>query len=59
MRRSLEKATKITVAPEPKAPVHGATLQAPRPGAMSLEKAKKLIRKTSVEHAELFRRLAK
>jgi len=26
---------------------------------MSMEKARKLIRKTSAEHAELFRRLAK
>jgi hypothetical protein len=31
----------------------------PRPRAMSLEKAKKLIRKTSAEHDALFRRLAK
>ena len=31
----------------------------PRPRAMSLEKAKKLIRKTSAEHEGLFRRLAK
>jgi hypothetical protein len=30
----------------------------PRPRAMSLEKAKKLIRKTSAEHDALFRRLA-
>jgi hypothetical protein len=29
------------------------------PRAMSLEKAKKLIRKTSAEHEGLFRRLAK
>jgi hypothetical protein len=30
-----------------------------KPRVMSLEKAKKLIRKTSVEHEGLFRRLAK
>jgi hypothetical protein len=30
-----------------------------RPRSMSLEKAKKLIRKTSDEHKNLFRRLAK
>lgn len=32
--------------------------RSPRTRAMSLEKAKKLIRKTSAEHQELFRRLA-
>jgi hypothetical protein len=31
----------------------------PKPRSMSLEKAKKLIRKTSDEHKGLFRRLAK
>jgi hypothetical protein len=33
--------------------------EAPQPRVMSLEKAKKLIRKTSDEHRGLFRRLAK
>jgi hypothetical protein len=41
--------------PEPKAPPRAE----PRVRMMSLEKAKKLIRKTSDEHAGLFRRLAK
>jgi hypothetical protein len=34
-------------------------VQIPQPRSMSLEKAKKLIRKTSDEHKGLFRRLAK
>jgi len=54
----MEKDTKIAAATEPKAPV-GSVPQLPQPGSMSLEKAKKLIRKTSAEHAELFHRLAK
>ncbi|HEV1287976.1 MAG TPA: hypothetical protein VNU44_21810 [Bryobacteraceae bacterium] len=37
----------------------GAATRTPKPRAMSLEKAKKLIRKTSGEHKGLFRRLAK
>ena len=36
-----------------------AVSETPRPRTMSLEKAKKLIRKTSDEHKGLFRRLAK
>jgi hypothetical protein len=53
----MEKGPKTVVAiPEPKAPVPPVP---PRPRPMSLEKAKKLIRKTSGEHDELFRRLAR
>jgi hypothetical protein len=53
------KNTKAVVAtPELKDSQRGVS-QAPQPRAMSLEKAKKLIRKTSAEHTGLFRRLAK
>ncbi len=51
----MEKHTIVTPTPQPKAPP-----RAERPvRTMSMDKAKKLIRKTSTEHAELFRRLAK
>jgi hypothetical protein len=43
---------------EPNAPEH-ARPQAPRLREMSLARAKKLIQKTSKQHDELFRRLAK
>jgi len=49
----------VVKVPELKASVRAALPQTPRPRAMSLDKAKKLIRKTSVEHDGLFRRLAK
>jgi len=51
----MEKDTIVTPTPQPKAQP-----RAERPvRTMSMDKAKKLIRKTSTEHAELFRRLAK
>ena len=56
----MEKETEAVVATrEPKAPGRKLSPQIPQPTAMTLEKAKKLIRKTSAEHAGLFRRLAK
>lgn len=55
---SVEKDTKTAAVATPgRKDSQPATSQAPR--AMSLEKAKKLIRKTSDEHKGLFRRLAK
>ena len=42
----------------PNAPENGRP-QTPRPGEMSLARAKKLIQKTSKQHDGLFRRLAK
>jgi hypothetical protein len=56
----MERDKKTPVAnTEPKSSVPTLLPQMPRPRAMSLDKAKKLIRKTSVEHEGLFRRLAK
>jgi hypothetical protein len=52
----MAKDTKADVATPAREDSQGAT-KAPR--TMSLEKAKKLIRKTSDEHKGLFRRLAK
>jgi hypothetical protein len=54
----MEKGTK-TVAATPKRKASQDASETLRPRAMSLEKAKKLIRKTSAEHEGLFRRLAK
>ena len=52
----MEKETIITRTPPlPKVPPHTDT----QVRTMPLEKARKLIRKTSAEHAGLFRRLAK
>lgn len=53
----MEKNTKAVVATPKRQRSQSPTSQTPR--AMSLEKAKKLIRKTSDEHKGLFRRLAK
>ena len=51
----MEKDTIIAPTPPPKAPP-----RAERPvRTMSVDKAKKFIRETSAEHAELFPRLAK
>jgi len=56
----MEKDTKTVVAmPERQASERTVPAQTPRSRAMSLDKAKKLIRKTSIEHDGLFRRLAK
>jgi hypothetical protein len=51
----MEKETITTPTPPPKAPAR----TVPPVRTMSMDKAKKLIRKTSAEHAGLFRRLAK
>ncbi len=51
----MEKETIITRTPPPKAPPRTETPVR----TMPMEKAKKLIRKTAAEQAELFRRLAK
>jgi hypothetical protein len=51
----MEKDTIITRTPPPKAPAR----TEPPVRTMSMDKAKKLTRKTSSDHAELFRRLAK
>ena len=52
----MEKVTNITrTPPPPKAPLRAE----PPVRTLSMEKAKKLIQKTSAEHAGLFRRLAK
>jgi hypothetical protein len=51
----LEKDTNITRTPPPKVSVRAE----PPVRTMSMDKAKRLIRKTSSEHAGLFRRLAK
>jgi len=51
----MEKETIVTRTPPPKA----SPPTKPPVWTMPMEKARKLIRKTSGEHAELFRRLAK
>jgi hypothetical protein len=55
----MEKGTKTVAATPERKASQDAISETPRPRAMSLEKAKKLIRKTSAEHEGLFRRLAK
>jgi hypothetical protein len=50
----VEKETIVTRSPPTVPPRTGSPLR-----TMSIEKARKLIRKTSAEHAGLFRRLAK
>jgi hypothetical protein len=56
----MDKNTKTVAAiPEPNASVRDALPAPTRTRPMSKDKAKKLIRKTSGEHDELFRRLAK
>jgi hypothetical protein len=55
----MERDPKAVTNPERKAVVRPVLPQTLRPRAMSLEKAKKLIQKTSAEHESLFRRLAK
>jgi len=53
---TMEKETTVTRTP----PVPKGSPRAESPvRTMPMEKARKLIRKTSAEHAELFRRLAK
>jgi len=57
---SMEKDTIPRTPPISKAPARTASSQnVPPVSTMSMDKARKLIRKTSAEHAELFRRLAK
>jgi hypothetical protein len=55
----MAKDTKTIVATPGHKGSRDADAKAPKPRSMSLEKAKKLIRKTSDEHKGLFRRLAK
>ncbi len=57
MEKNIQTTTRAAV-PEQKTSER-ADPPTPRPRTMSLEKAKKLIRKTSAEHDGLFRRLAK
>jgi hypothetical protein len=55
----MEKSTKTSAATSEPKDSQRAGSKSPEPRAMSLEKAKKLIRKTSDEHKGLFRRLSK
>jgi hypothetical protein len=54
----MEKEREVVVTREQDAPPLVVRPQEPQPPVMSLEKAETLIRKTSQEHADLFRRLA-
>ena len=58
MKKQLEPLQALPAATKPH--VNGKTeVPSPKPSEMSLEKAKRLIRKTSLQHEGLFRRLAK
>jgi hypothetical protein len=54
-----KKDNRVAAKPPAQRASEGSVSEAPTPREMSLEKAKKLIRKTSDEHKGLFRRLAK
>ena len=55
MAKNAKTTTRVATR-QPKAPEH--TIPPPQIRTMSLDKAKKLIRKTSAHHSELFRRLS-